>query len=177
MWPFQFVVVWVCGRLGLWPFRSVAVPVCGRFGLWPFRSVAVPVCDRFGLWPFRFWPFRFVAVMSRIRKFMVTLLQKLLKTMDYIYIFHSHIGKLLRSPRIMKLYHDWPWWLWPFLYQMVLVSSLLIYTLGKKRLFHPRTRYLLAIFHLLICLWGLKAGWLAGFIVFIFVVCTILFNV
>ena len=57
----------VCGRFGLWPFRFVAVPVCGLFGLWPFRSVAVPVCGRFGLWPFRFWPFRFVVVMTRIR--------------------------------------------------------------------------------------------------------------
>ena len=67
LWPFRFVAVSVCGCSGLWPFRSVAVPVCGRFGLWPFRSVAVPVCGRFGLWPFRFWPFRFVAVMTRIR--------------------------------------------------------------------------------------------------------------
>ena len=66
LWPFRLVAVSVCGRSGLWPFRSVAVSVCGRFGLWPFRSVAVPVCGRFGLWPFRFWPFRFVAVMTRI---------------------------------------------------------------------------------------------------------------
>ena len=77
LWPFRFVAVsvcgrsglWpfvVCGRFGLWPFRSVAVSVCGLFGLWPFRSVAFPVCGRFGLWPFRFWPFRFVAVMTRI---------------------------------------------------------------------------------------------------------------
>ena len=57
----------VCGRFGLWPFRFVTVPVCGHFGLWSFRSVAVPVCGRFGLWPFRFWPFRFVVVMTRIR--------------------------------------------------------------------------------------------------------------
>ena len=67
LWPFQTVAVPVCGRSGLWPFRSVAVSVCGRFGLWPFRPVAVLVCGRFGLWPFRFWPFRFVAVMTRIR--------------------------------------------------------------------------------------------------------------
>ena len=60
------MAVSVCGRSGLWPFRSVAVPVCGRFGLWPFRSVDVSVCGRLGLWPFRFWPFRFVAVMTRI---------------------------------------------------------------------------------------------------------------
>ena len=63
LWPFRFVAVPVCGRSGLWPFRSVAVSDCGRFGLWPFRSVAV---GRSGLWPFRFWPFRFVAVMTRI---------------------------------------------------------------------------------------------------------------
>ena len=49
----------------LWPFRFVAVSVCGRYGLWPFRFVAVSVCGRLGLWPFRFWPFRFVAVMTR----------------------------------------------------------------------------------------------------------------
>ena len=61
----QFAAVSVCGRFGVWPFRSVAVPVWGRSGLWPFRSVAVSVCGRFGLWPFRFWPFRFVAVMTR----------------------------------------------------------------------------------------------------------------
>ena len=67
LWPFRFVAVPVCGRSGLWPFQFVAVPVCGLFGLWPFRSVAVSVCGRFGLWPFRFWPFRFVAVMTRIR--------------------------------------------------------------------------------------------------------------
>ena len=71
LWPFRFVVVSVCGlsvcgRSGLWPFRFVAVPVCGRFGLWPFRFVAVTVCGRSGLWPFRFWPFRFLAVMTRI---------------------------------------------------------------------------------------------------------------
>ena len=66
LWPFRFVVVSVCGRSSLWAFRSVAVPVCARSGLWAFRSVAVPVCGRFGLWPFRFWPFRFVAVMTRI---------------------------------------------------------------------------------------------------------------
>ena len=66
LWPFQFVAVQVCGRFCLWPFRSVAVSVCGRFGLWPFRSVAFPVCGRFSLWPFRFWPFRFVTVMTRI---------------------------------------------------------------------------------------------------------------
>ena len=69
LWPFLFVAVRVWGRFGLWPFRSVAVSVCGHFGLWPFRSVAVPVCGRFGLWPFRFWPFRFVAVMTRIRHY------------------------------------------------------------------------------------------------------------
>ena len=73
LWPFRFVAVPVCGRFGLWPFRSVAISVCGRFGLWPFRSVAVPVCGRFGLWPFRFWPFRFVAVMTRIPMNMVLL--------------------------------------------------------------------------------------------------------
>ena len=67
LWPFRFVAVSVCGRSGLWPFRIVDFPVCGRSGLWPFRSVAVPVCGRFGLWPFRFWPFRLVAVMTRIR--------------------------------------------------------------------------------------------------------------
>ena len=67
LWPFRFVALPVCGRFGLWPFRSVAVPVCGRSGLWPFWSVAVSVCGRFGLWPFRFWPFRFVAVMTIIR--------------------------------------------------------------------------------------------------------------
>ena len=66
LWPFRFVAVPVCGRFGLWLLRSVAVLVCGHSGLWPFRSVAVPVCGRFGLWPFRFWPFRFVAVMTRI---------------------------------------------------------------------------------------------------------------
>ena len=66
LWPFRSVAVSVCGRSGQWPFRSVAVPVCGRFGLWPFGFVAVPVCGRFGLWPFRFWPLRFVAVMTRI---------------------------------------------------------------------------------------------------------------
>ena len=55
----------VCGRFGLWPFRFVTVPVCGRSGLWPFRFVAVSVCGLLGLWPFRFWPFRFVAVMTR----------------------------------------------------------------------------------------------------------------
>ena len=66
LWPFRFVAVPVWGRFGLWPFQFVAIPVCGRSGLWPFRFVAVPVCGRFGLWPFRFWPFRFVAVMTRI---------------------------------------------------------------------------------------------------------------
>ena len=66
LWPFRFVAVPVCVRFGLWLFQSVAVSVCGRFGLWPFRFVAVPVCGLFGLWPLRFWPFRFVAVMTRI---------------------------------------------------------------------------------------------------------------
>ena len=56
------MAVSVCGRSGLWPLRFVAVSVCGRSGF-----VAVPVCGRSGLWPFRFWPFRFVAVMTRIR--------------------------------------------------------------------------------------------------------------
>ena len=67
LWPFRFVAFSVCGRFGLWTFRSVAVSVCRRSGLWPFRSVAISVCGRFGLWPFRFCPFRFVAVMTRIR--------------------------------------------------------------------------------------------------------------
>ena len=71
LWPFRFVAVRfvavsVCGHSGLWPFRFVAVAVCGRSVLWPFRFVAVSVCGRFGLWPFRFWPFRFLAVMTRI---------------------------------------------------------------------------------------------------------------
>ena len=74
----------VCGRFGLWPFRSVAVSVCGRFGLWPFRSVAVPVCGRFGLWPFRFWPFRFVAVMTRIPLMFDHLVHYYLKQNQYI---------------------------------------------------------------------------------------------
>ena len=69
----------VYGRFDLWPFRSLAVsfvflpfqfvsiPVCGRFGLWPFRSMTVSVCGRLNSWPFRFWPARFVAVMTRNR--------------------------------------------------------------------------------------------------------------
>ena len=61
----EFVAISVCGRFGLWTFRSVAASVCGLSGLWPFQFVAVSVCGRFGLWPFRFWPFRFVAVMTR----------------------------------------------------------------------------------------------------------------
>ena len=68
-WAHKFVAHWIrcsCVYFNLWPFRFVAILVCGRFGLWPFRFVAVSVCGRSGLWPFRFWPFRFVAVMTRI---------------------------------------------------------------------------------------------------------------
>ena len=64
LWPvcgrFRIVAASVCGLFGVWPFS-----VCGRFGLWPFQCMAVSVCGRFGLCPFRFWPFRFVAVMTR----------------------------------------------------------------------------------------------------------------
>ena len=63
-WSFWFVQFF-----GLWLFWSVAVSVCGRFGLWPFRSVAFLVCGRFS----SLWPFRFVAVMTRILSYnMVT---------------------------------------------------------------------------------------------------------
>ena len=65
LWPFQSVAVSVCGHSGLWPFRFVAIPFCGYSGLWPFRFVAIPVCGHFLLWPFRFWPFWFVALMTR----------------------------------------------------------------------------------------------------------------
>ena len=67
------MAVSVCGRSGMWPFRFVTISICGPSGLWPFRSVAprpspFTVCGLLGLWPFRFWPFRFVAVMTRIRE-------------------------------------------------------------------------------------------------------------
>ena len=74
----------VCGRSGLWPFRFVAIPVCGRFGLWPFRFVAVTVCGRSGLWPLRFWPFRFVAVMTRI--------QMCHKAVKYYHFLHTYLA-------------------------------------------------------------------------------------
>ena len=50
-------------------------------------------------------------------------------------------------------------------------------TLMKKRLLHHRMRYLFGDYSYFIWLWGLKTGWLAGFIVFLCIVCSILFNV
>ena len=62
LWLFLFVADPVCGCLGICLFRFVVVSVCCRFGLW---HSTVLVCGLSGLWLIRFWPFRFVAVMTR----------------------------------------------------------------------------------------------------------------
>ena len=113
LWPFRFVTVPVCSRFGLWPFRFVAVSVCVYSGLWPFRLVAVSICGCFGLWPFRFWPFRFVAVMTRNRaqdvpniRVHVTMYNKAEKTVNFIVFFmvrlRSSVGPTvgIRSVRV-----------------------------------------------------------------------------
>ena len=46
-----------------------------------------------------------------------------------------------------------------------------------KKLLHPWMRFLFGNYSYSICLWRLKAGWLAGFMIFLCIVCTILFNV
>ena len=51
------------------------------------------------------------------------------------------------------------------------------HTLLKKSLLHSGMRYLFGNYSYSICLWGLKAGWLAGFIIFLCIVCTFLLNV
>ena len=51
------------------------------------------------------------------------------------------------------------------------------HTLLKKSLLHSGMRYLFGNYSYSICLWGLKAGWLAGFVIFLCIVCTFLLNV
>ena len=90
----QFVTISIHSRFGLWPFRFVAISVCGcfglcRLGLWPFRFVAVSVFGRWGLWPFglwplRFWPFRFVAVMTRNLPTKVLCIDKITQYDNYL---------------------------------------------------------------------------------------------
>ena len=51
------------------------------------------------------------------------------------------------------------------------------FTLLEKILLHPGFTYRFGDHSYSICSWGLKAGWLAGFMSFLCIVCTVLFNV
>ena len=129
LWPFRFVAFSVCGRFGLRPFRLVAVPVCGLSGLWPFWFVVVSVCGRyclwpllfvavsicglFGLWPFRFWPFRFVAVMTRTLCYNCILL--------FQYKVHIYLAiKSTKAKRTIQLV--WPSLEWCIVSPVILVE-------------------------------------------------------
>ena len=52
---------------------------------------------------------------------------------------------------------------------------MLLYILEKK-LLHPGMMYIFGDYSYSVCLWGLKACWLAGFMVCLCIVCTILIN-